>query len=538
MAKHKTRKLPSYLQELNGRYFVRVPVKSELRPYVGATQLREPLGPDLRIAKENLHYHVAVFKERLRKAAEEYTRATGKRVAITTEPVDPAKLMVRRYRETIETDDYIRDRDYRFSAFGYVDEFFVARLREGIAGSLTDQEYLDLIGRTLNRLEQAGDTLPKPGTAEFRTMARLLCVAEYEGLARTAERDEGDFAGQPEHPALVQAIKQDEAERETEVEIRIFDSWTFDRVIEEQERQAVLGLGRVKSEATLEKYRVAQYDFEHFRKDKKVANITLEDGKLWRDHMLAAGKLSRKSVKDKITVIRTLMNWANQQSGRQMFPQGDPWAALELPNVEKADSADRTYSLKDARHFLEFARTATRASFRWIPWIIAHTGARVNEITPLEKRDIFEIEGHWFIHVRVGEGRTTKTGKARKVPVHRALINEGFIEWVMDQPDGKLFPGGKNEDQRMREWIHEKVFPERQDMPPPNHGFRHLFEDALFGGVSQKAALYITGRSSGSSADDYGGSDLRLIEIATQMEKVRNIIQDPALKVEAQQILI
>jgi hypothetical protein len=51
-----------------------------------------------------------------------------------------------------------------------------------------------------------------------------------------------------------------------------------------------------------------------------------------------------------------------------------------------------------------------------------------------------------------------------------------------------------------------------------------LFEDALFGDVNQKAALYITGRSSGSSADDYGGSDLKLLELAAQMKKVRNFI--------------
>jgi integrase len=524
MAKNKRRKLPQYLQELNGRYFARVPVKEELRAYIGGTQLREPLGPDLRIAKENLHYHVAVFKERLRKAAEEYTRDTGKRFAITTEPVDPNKLMVRHYREIVSHDQTMRDGDSRYSTFGAVDDLLVSYLRDGMSGRLTDDQYYSIIANSLENMKVRFAPNARPGAEGFRELARLMCVAQYEGLSRVAERDDGVLTGEPEHPALIDAIRQDEAEQAADVEIREFDHWTFDRVIDEQERLAAMGLGRVKSEATIEKYRVAQHDFEHFRKDKKVSTITLADGKAWRDHMLTAGKLSRKSIKDKITIIRTLIGWANAQAEKQMFPNGDPWAALELPNVDKGDSGERTYSLKDAKHFLEFARTASRASFRWIPWIIAHTGARVNEITPLEKRDVSEVEGHWFIHIRVGDGRTTKTGKARKVPVHRALINEGFIEWVKAQPAGKLFPGGKNEDQRLREWIHEKVFPNREDLPPPNHGFRHLFEDALFAGVSQKAALYITGRSSGSSADDYGGSELRLIEIANQMDKVRNII--------------
>jgi len=525
MAKNKRQKKTPYLQELDGRFYARVPVKPELRPYIGQTQLRAALGPDRQTAKENLHYHVAVFKDQIRKAAEEHARRTGKPVSVSTAPLDPAKLMVRHYRDIISTDDRTRVADHRYASWGYVDDELVAKLRDGMAGRLTDREYLEIIGASLKALHVT-DADAKPGTPDFRKAAQALCVAEYEGLSRIVERDEGDFTGKPEHPALVDAIQTEEAEEQQEAQINEFDHWTFDHVIAEQERRAAMGLGKVKSEATLEKYRVAQYDFEHFRKDKKVATVTLADGKAWRDHMLTKGKLSRKSIKDKITIIRTLMNWANMQSERKMFPLGDPWAALELPNVEKKDSASRTYSLKDAQHFLEFARTATRSSFRWIPWIIAHTGARVNEITPLEKCDVSEIEGHWFIHVREGEGRSVKTHQSRKVPVHRALIAEGFIEWVRAQPEGRLFPGGRNEDQRLREWIHEKVFPNRVNMPPPNHGFRHLFEDALFIGVSQKAALYITGRSSGSSADDYGGSDLRLIEIAEQMDKVRNIIPD------------
>ncbi|OCJ42729.1 hypothetical protein A6U91_02510 [Agrobacterium tumefaciens] len=529
MSKNKTRKLPQYLHFIDGRYCVRVPIKPELRPYLsGKHQFYQALGGDLRTAKENSHYHVAVFKEELRKAARAYALDTGKQVSVVSDPVDPAKLMVRQYRSMIEYDENMRNTDHRYSRHGYPDEQVVARLRDGVIGRLSDREYHELLSASLQALHVADAPNARPDAPDFRTVARALSIAQLEGLSRIAERDDGDFTGQPEHPALVEAIEQEEAERATEREIQPFDHWTFDMVIDEQERRAALGLGRPKSKSTLEKYRVAQYDFEHFRRNKKVATITLADGKAWRDHMLEAGKLSRKTVKDKITVIRTLMGWANMQSEKLMFPLGDPWAALELPHVEKGDGADRTYSLKDARHFLEFARTATRASNRWIPWIIAHTGARVNEITPLEKADVLEIEGHWFLHIRVGEGRDTKTHKGRKVPVHRALINEGFIEWVKQQPEGKLFPGGENEDQRIREWIHEKVFPNRTDMPPPNHGFRHLFEDALFAGVSHKAALYITGRSSGSSADDYGGSDLRLLEIAEQMDKVRNIIEPQA----------
>ena len=127
------------------------------------------------------------------------------------------------------------------------------------------------------------------------------------------------------------------------------------------------------------------------------------------------------------------------------------------------------------------------------------------------------------MHIRVGEGRTTKTRKPRKVPVHQALIDEGFLEYVRGATAGPIFPG-VFQDQRLREWILEEALKGEKDTPAPNHGFRHLFEDALFGEVNHKAALYITGRSSGTSADDYGGSDWKLLELARQMDKVKRII--------------
>ncbi|MDZ7874889.1 MAG: hypothetical protein U5N27_18295 [Rhizobium sp.] len=141
----------------------------------------------------------------------------------------------------------------------------------------------------------------------------------------------------------------------------------------------------------------------------------------------------------------------------------------------------------------------------------------------MEKADVFEVQGDWFMHIRVGEGRRTKTNKARKVPVHPALVKEGFIEFVKSRPAGKLFEGDAS-GSALREWVRDVPLNGQDHTPPPNHGFRHLFEDALFGGVSEKAALYIMGRSSGSSADDYGGSDLRLMELAIQMKKVRGIL--------------
>ncbi|TAY66503.1 hypothetical protein ELH82_10010 [Rhizobium leguminosarum] len=519
-------KNPRYLLNRDGRYFARIVIPKDLRPFLeNKNELRSPLGPDRRTALAQLHTAVAELQARIAVAERKAQVSKGEAITPGRYPLPVDQIALRNYNERIAFDTELRNMDDRHAS-GLVDDVLVELLRAGIAGNLNDDALEPLVGKRIERYRRLGNTTVVKGSPEWRTLARALCVSELEALARVAERDEGDFTGKPENPMLAAAVEQDEIAAEvTDAE---FNALTFEHVIQEKERLTAMGLGgRQKSAATLIKYRNTVHDFEHHRRSKKIATVTLEEGEAWRNAMLSEGQLSRKTIGDKLATIRAILGWGQDQCRGKLFPttpKGTPFDFLEMPTHEKGDSADRTYSLKDARHLLTSARNATRASNRWIPWIIAHTGARVNEITVLEKADIFELEGHWFFHIRVGDGRDTKTHKGRKVPVHRALIKEGFIDWVKAQPDGKLFPGGKNEDQRIREWIKEKVFPDREDMPPPNHGFRHLFEDALFAGVSEKAALYITGRSSGSSADDYGGSDLRLLEIAAQMEKVRSII--------------
>ncbi|MGM4980935.1 site-specific integrase [Rhizobium sp. 11_C7_N12_5] len=514
-----------YLLNRDGRYFARIVIPKDLRAFLDKkTELRTPLGPDRRSALAQLEMAVADMKRELAVAERRAKVASGEAITPGRYPLSPDEIAVRDYNSRMAFDIELRNAGPGWVSVG-IDDLRVKLLRDGLAGRLNDDTLETLIGARVERYRLLGNTTATRGTDDWRQVARALCMSELESLARVAERDEGDFTGKPENPVLLQA----EADPiDDELSTTEFNNLTFEAVIQEKERLTAMGLGgNKKSASTLQKYRGTVYDFEQHRRSKKIATVTLEDGEAWRNTMLEAGKLSRKTIKDKLATIRAILGWGQEQCRGKLFPttpKGTPFDFLELPVGEATDSADRTYSLKDARHLLTSARTASRASNRWIPWIIAHTGARVNEITPLEKADVFELEGHWFIHIRVGKGRDTKTHKGRKVPVHRALINEGFIEWVKLQLDGKLFPGGKNEDQRIREWIREKVFPNREDMPPPNHGFRHLFEDALFVGVSHKAALYITGRSSGSSADDYGGSDLRLIEIAAQMDKVRSII--------------
>ena len=126
----------------------------------------------------------------------------------------------------------------------------------------------------------------------------------------------------------------------------------------------------------------------------------------------------------------------------------------------------------------------TALARRWVPWVCAYTGARVNEITQLRAMDIRQEEGVWIIHI-TPEAGSVKTRKARKVPIHSHLIEQGFhkLGKVGDATplfyDPALTRGGSQTatqaakmGERLAKWVRSLGVIGVQ----PNHGWRHRFK--------------------------------------------------------------
>jgi hypothetical protein len=67
------------------------------------------------------------------------------------------------------------------------------------------------------------------------------------------------------------------------------------------------------------------------------------------------------------------------------------------------------------------------------------------EIAQLEVRDIrHDPDGGWFVHIEPGNGKRVKTDRPRSVPLHREVLEEGFLEYVKMLPqDGPAVPRHK-----------------------------------------------------------------------------------------------
>jgi hypothetical protein len=72
-----------------------------------------------------------------------------------------------------------------------------------------------------------------------------------------------------------------------------------------------------------------------------------------------------------------------------------------------------------------------RAARRWLPWLCAYSGARVNELTSLYPDDI--SPGPKKIWCMVIKPSLEKTAQWRVVPIHSHVIDQGFRAYVEER---------------------------------------------------------------------------------------------------------
>ena len=147
---------------------------------------------------------------------------------------------------------------------------------------------------------------------------------------------------------------------------------------------------------------------------------------------------------------------------------------------------------------------------RWVPWVCAYTGARVNEITPLRAMDIKQVDGVWVIHIL-----KTKKYQARMVPLHSHLIEQGFHKLgkagdatpLFYDPTGvrkgsESHPLYEQMGSKLAKWVRELGVTEVQS---PNHGWRHRFKTlARKVGMDSEARDAIQGHAPKTEGQAYG----------------------------------
>lgn len=237
------------------------------------------------------------------------------------------------------------------------------------------------------------------------------------------------------------------------------------------------------------------------------SQITPEWCEMWRDELLASG-LSPATVSNvHIAGLRALCGWAVTAGLLTTNPAQNIRVRVPVrrPGLDQIFSVDEVEFILSAT--LGPVRTGTSrhraAAIRWMPWLCAYLGARIGEIARLQRSDIHQVDGIWFVSIQSGERRGW-IRKARQVPLHPHLIEQGFIEFVIASGNGLLFCGDAGGDGQpsdaevarvpayIAKWV-RRIGVDRRDVSPNSAWRRRFRMVARNAQMNPEAVAYMMG---------------------------------------------
>lgn len=268
---------------------------------------------------------------------------------------------------------------------------------------------------------------------------------------------------------------------------------------------------------------------EHFG-ERDIASITDDEAVAWKDSLIGPERSGRTINDVWISAARGVFKWA--LTNKRI--KGNPFQGLRVACATPTQTRDsRAFTTEEATTILRAALDMQpkrlsrhyQAARRWVPWLQAYTGARVQEITQLRAEDVTEQAGVWCLRLTPAAG-TIKTNKPRTVPLHLHLIEQGFPDFVSSIGKGPLFYNAHAQAKqrasdptnpqkalavKTREHLAKWVRNIGVDHPElsPTHSWRHLFKEiADCCQMSEKASDAITGHAPANIGRKYGGTPL------------------------------
>ncbi|WMT76319.1 DUF6538 domain-containing protein [Bradyrhizobium sp. Ash2021] len=303
------------------------------------------------------------------------------------------------------------------------------------------------------------------------------------------------------------------------------------------------GLKGGKFGPTAKRWRPKIKAFCNFLGHRDLKHITTGDGYDWIDRLIE-NKYAHKSIKD--VWVAALSATAGFMVERRKLDQ-NPFLRLKV----REDKSDATateaqqqqpprkgFTPEEAKLILTGTLAAPsplisvemRAARRWLAWLCAYSGARVNELTSLHPDDISSVTNSiWCMTIKPS---LEKTAQWRVVPIHSHVIEQGFLAYVEERRKrGKpLFydpdrgRGGKSGNpqfkkvaERIGEWVHGLGIPVGVK---PSHAWRHLFKSvARHVGMDREVEGFITGHrpKDSNAGNDYGDRWIRTM--SAEIEK-------------------
>ena len=346
----------------------------------------------------------------------------------------------------MQFDDELRNTDHRYG-YGFVDDSYVTALRGVISGAFDNQGFLETVGGIADRYQRNGNLSAQFGTPEWRAAVRALAVAELELLARGAERDEGDFTGQPTDPLLTAKPEPIVAtdtlaariisDSSTKTLSEIVPDFVKERGASPQTNYECKGTARMFEEYLGEAkavYTITRHDVRGFKNalsdlplnyTKRFPGLTLMEAiKENRARATPFPTLNARTINEKyLSKLLSMFNWCVRND---VIPD-NPADRIKVDTVKDKGKPPRVnFSPSDLGKIFSRELFDTSKNFdeqQWAMLAALFTGARTSELAQIKLDSIRHERGSLVVAI---EEDTKNIGSQRLIPIHSALITLGF----------------------------------------------------------------------------------------------------------------
>lgn len=258
---------------------------------------------------------------------------------------------------------------------------------------------------------------------------------------------------------------------------------------------------------------------------RDLATLNFDELIKWRDELLKT-----KSPKTVSEVYFASLRWLLNRCVNERKLLSNVAAGIEVEAKRQPKVREREFTTAEAKKILAATfrpsskpMTVENAAVRrWVPWLLAYSGARLNEITQLRYQDIRREDNPddpddpiWLMQI-TPEAGTVKTSSFRDVPLHPHLLKQGFLDYVKTRSGLPLFydpkrarkrseenPYFRKVGDRLTEWIRSIGIDDENVQP--NHGWRHLFKSmGRYAQIPDAALDAIQGHKPVNEGANYG----------------------------------
>jgi integrase len=274
--------------------------------------------------------------------------------------------------------------------------------------------------------------------------------------------------------------------------------------------------------STVDRWRAVFLRLQSDFPNANAAALLPEQMQHWANGLINSGRTARTVATIWVRAARTVFAWAVDEK----LVSRNPFVGWQVKVPKKIVTRETKAFTDDEINLILSAALAIQprgkgdAAKRWCPWLAAYSGARMGELTQLRGVDIIVRDGIHAMKISPEAG-TTKTGRARTVPLHEHLIEQGFLAFVKANGNGALFynetkqPAGPDDPtnppkqryvktrEHLAIWVRGLGVNDPEVLP--NHAWRHTFKAIGFRcGISEKVLDAMVGHAPASVGRAYG----------------------------------